>query len=256
MKILAWFKSWLPVIALALQSAATWGATTNELLKQGDIHDLKFNPTQALKHYLPAEQVEPDNVTILLRIARQYRHQMADVEAADEKIRFSELALRYAQRAVCLAPKDSEAQLSNAICYAKSLELYDNKEKMDALRQIKIFADKAVALDAHNDLAWYILGRWYQRVCDLGTLKRKVAEIAYGDLPNATYEDAIKCFRKAIDLNSKRSVYYVDLGITCASLEQTEEAKQYIARGLALPSTGKDDPEAKKRGQEALQALQ
>ena len=130
---------------------------------------------------------------------------MADTGVGDGENPAFRIGLDYAQRAVALAPKNSEAHLSVAICHAKSLELYSNKEKMNALRQVKIFTDKAIALDSNNDLAWYILGRWHEKVADLSSLKRKVAEIAYGSLPKATNDDAAKCFRKAISINPDRS---------------------------------------------------
>jgi tetratricopeptide (TPR) repeat protein len=249
------FKAFMLALSFVLSCGAGCGATADELVKQGDVYDLKFNPTEALKFYLPAEQMEPKNAGILERIARQYRHQMADAPALNEKIRLSGMALGYAQRAAVLAPKDSEAHLSIAICHAKAIELYSSKEKMNALRQVKISADQAIALDSDNHLAWYILGRWHQRVADLNSLKRIVAEMAYGDLPKASFEDAVKCFSKAIRLNPDRSVYHVDLGITYASMGNKEDARKCLEKGLTLPSTGKDDPEAKKRGQETLKTL-
>jgi tetratricopeptide (TPR) repeat protein len=199
--------------------------------------------------------MEPANVDTLLRIARQYRHQTADTADVKEKIRLSGIALSYAKRAVALAPKSSEAHLSVAICHAKSLEFYTNKEKMEALRQVKIFADKAISLDPANDLAHYILGRWHQRVADLGTLKRKVAEMAYGGLPKASYDEAAKSYNKAISINPNRSPYHVDLGITYAAMAKLEDAKKTIKKGLSMPNVGKDDPDAKKRGNEALNTL-
>lgn len=249
------FKTLIFALASLLLAATGSGATVAELVQEGDGHDQKFHPKEALKYYLPAEQMEPANADILLRIARQYRHQMADAGTIPEKNRLSGLGLTYARRAVALAPRDSEAHLSQAICYAKSLELFNNKEKMDALRQVKTSTDKALSLDSGNDLAWYILGRWYQRVADLGTVKRKVAEFAYGDLPAATNDDAVRCFRKAISINPGRSVYHVDLGITYGAMDQKEDARRSIEKGLALPTKGKDDPETKKRGREVLLLL-
>ncbi|KAB2641681.1 MAG: hypothetical protein DVB25_01035 [Verrucomicrobia bacterium] len=232
-----------------------FGATLDDLVKQGDVYDLKFNPTEALKFYLPAEHMDPKNASLLLRIARQYRHQMADGPSVNEKSRQSGLALDYAKRAVAIAPKDSEAQLSIAICHAKSLDLYGNKEKMEALRQIRTLTDRAISLDSENDLAWYILGRWHQRVAEIGGLKRKLAEMTYGDLPKATNDEAVKCFRKAISLKANRSVYYVDLGITYAAMGNKGDARKCIEKGLTLPSTGKDDPETKRRGRETMSSL-
>ena len=243
------------LFSVFLACGTGFGAPADDLVKQGDIHDLKLNPSEALKFYLPAERIEPKNAGILLRIARQYRHQMADASSVNEKIRLSSLAMDYAGRAAVIAPNDSEAQLSIAICNAKSIELQGNKEKINALRQVKIHADRAITLNSNNDLAWYVLGRWHQRVADMGCVKRKIAEMAYGELPKATNDDAVKCFRKAISLKASRSVYYVDLGITYVSMGNNEDARKYIVKGLTLPSTGKDDPETMRRGKETLRAL-
>lgn len=252
-------KTEIPLKALALllflPFGATVAATVDELVREGDVHDQSFRPTEALKSYLPAEKMDADNVDLLLRIARQYRHQTADSWAAAEKIRLSAVALSYAQRAVSLAPKNAEAHLSVAICHAKALELYSNKEKMAALRQVKVSTDKSLALDSNNDLAWYILGRWHEKVSELSTLKRKVAELAYGSLPKASNDDAAKCFRKAISINPNRSPYNIDLGITCAAMGNHADARKHIEKGLAMPSKGKDDPETKKRGRDLLATL-
>ncbi len=249
------FQTLICALSLALPCGIVSGARVDELVKKGNVYDLKFNPKEALKFYLPAEELEPKNVDVLLRIARQYRHEMADAGAIKEKLRLSELGLNYARRAVALAPKDSEAHLSIAICYAKSLELYDNQHKMAALRQVKTSADKAISLDGNNDVAWYILGRWHEKVAELGSMKRKFAEFAYGSLPAATNDDAAKCFRKAISINPNRSPYNIDLGITCAAMGNPVDARKHIEKGLAMPNTGKDDPETKIRGRETLLAL-
>jgi tetratricopeptide (TPR) repeat protein len=241
--------------AMFLTCGAGGAATVAELVRAGDVHDLGFEPKEALESYLPAEKLEPENVELLLRIARQYRHLMADTGAAAEKIRLSGIALEYARRAVALAPKNPEAHLSVAICHAKSLELYSNKEKMAALRQVKLSTDKSLALDSGNDLAWYVLGRWHEKVSELSTLKRKVAELAYGGLPKASNDEAVNCFQKAIRISPNRSPYHIDLGITQAAMGNIADARKHIEKGLAMPSTGKDDPETKKRGRNVLATL-
>lgn len=247
------------ILALALSFLLPCGvisaATFDELVKTGNGHDQSFRPKEALQSYLPAEKMDPDNVDLLLRIARQYRHQMADSGAMAEKLRLSGMALNYAQRAVKLAPNNAETHLSIAICHAKALELYSNKEKMDALRQVKASADKSIALDPSNDLAWYVLGRWNEKIAELSTLKRKVAEMAYGSLPKASADEAAKCFRKAISINPNRSPYNIDLGITYAAMGNPADARKHIEKGLAMPNNGKDDPETKRRGRDLLATL-
>ena len=77
-------------------------------------------------------------------------------------------AVDYAQRAVALAPNDPETQLAVAISYGKMLPIEETKQQIATSRLIKIAADKVIALDPKNDLAWQVLGRWYLALADVG----------------------------------------------------------------------------------------
>jgi tetratricopeptide (TPR) repeat protein len=234
---------------------AAWSSPIDELVAQGNVYDEKFEPAEALKFYLPAEKEEPENVELILRIARQYRHLMADASNAEEKLKFGGLAMAYANRAVELAPKEPEAHLSVAITHVKMVPVLGNKENMEASRQIKASVDKAISLDQDKDIAWHILGCWHQRLANVGMVKRTLAVLVYGGLPEASYDDSVKCFEKAIKLNPSRLMNYIELGRTYAQMDKTAEAREYIEKGLAMPCVGKDDPEAKVRGRETLKEL-
>ena len=250
---------YLPILATCAALTLTGGGvraeSAEELMKQGDVFYDKLQPAEALKCYLPAETLEPDNARLLVRIARQYRHLMSDAPTSAEKLRLGRIAVDYARRAVALAPKDPEAQLAVAISYGKVLPLQSSKEQFANSKVVKSAADNVIALDPNNDLAWQILGRWYLNLADVGAVKRALAQVAYGKLPVAKFEDAERCFLKAIKLNPTRLMHYIELGRTYQQMGRTIDARKYIDMGLALPNTEKDDPESKDRGREILKKL-
>ena len=231
------------------------GQSTDELMAKGDVEDQRLHAGEALKYYLPAEKAEPKNVRLLLRIARQYRHLMADASGNFEKLRLGNVALGYAQRAVALAPNDAEAHLSVAISYGKMLPIMGSKDQVAITPKIKSEVDQAIKLDPNNDLAWHVLGKWHRVLADVPALKRTLAPLIYGKLPKGTNEEACRCFDKAIDLNPKRSMHYIELGRVYAQMGKKAEAKKMIEKGLAMPSVDKDDPEEKARGRETLEKL-
>src|SRR5262245_24120159 len=108
-------------IALPLASADMGADSAEERIQTGDVFYVKLQPVEALKFYLPAEKLDSNNVRLLVRIARQYRHLMSDATNPGEKRRLGTTAVDYAQRAVVLAPNDPEAQLALAISYGKML---------------------------------------------------------------------------------------------------------------------------------------
>src|SRR3954469_24960494 len=105
------------LFALLLLSPSAFAETCEELIAKGDVYYDKLQPAEALKYYLPAEKLDPKNASLLVKIARQYRHLMTDAKSDSEKLRLGKTATDYADRAVSLAPNDPEAQLAIAISY-------------------------------------------------------------------------------------------------------------------------------------------
>lgn len=226
-----------------------------ELVKNGDACDGKFQFDQALGYYLPAEQLEPQNGALLVKISRQYVLRMSDLPNNGEKIASGRKALAYAERAVAVAPNECDSHLSVAICLGKLTPYLSNRETVEASKKIKISADKAVKLDPKNDYAWHLLGRWHQSLANVGGATRMLAGIIYNGLPVASNEEAVECFKKAMTLNPKRLVHVVELGRTYAMMGRKAEAKTYLEAGLAMPNKEKDDSETKQRGRATLKDI-
>ena len=226
-----------------------------ELVKQGDAYDAKYQPDAALQYYLPAEKLDPNNAALLVKLARQYVFRMTDLPLKEDKIASARTALAYAERAVKAAPKESDPHLSVAICWGKLTPLVGNREAVEASRKIKADAEIAVKLDPRSDYAWLVLGRWHQELADVGGVTRALAFVAYGGLPAASNEEAVRCFEKAIALRPDRLIHHVELGRTYAAMGRKDEAIKLLKKGLAMPNTEKDDPETKQRGKATLQKL-
>jgi tetratricopeptide (TPR) repeat protein len=231
------------------------GEPADELIAKGDSYYVKLQAADALKYYLPAEKLEPNNVHLLVRISREFRHLMSDARQPEQKISLGSTAVDYAKRAVALQPDDPETQLAVAISYGKLAPLESSRERFEASRIIKVAADKVIRLDPSSDLGWHVLGRWHLALAELNAFERAFAQFAYGRLPESSYEDAARCFEKAIELNPTRLMHYIELGSAYAHMGRIDDARTFIAKGLAMRETEKDDPETKRQGQELLANL-
>src|SRR5271166_631043 len=248
-------KAFPGIVALLLTPAALHAESADELIAKGDAFYAKLEAAEALKFYLPAEKLEPNNVRLLVRISREYRHLMSDATQPEEKLSLGSIAVNYAKRAAALQPDDPEAQLAVAISYGKLEPLQGNREKFEASRIVKVAADNVIKLDPSSDLGWHVLGRWHAAIANINAFQRAMAQVAYGKLPESTYENAARCFQKAIELNPNRPMHYIELGRVYARMGRTADAKIFITKGLAMRDTEKDDPETKRQGQEVLANL-
>ena len=249
------FKAFPGILALLLTGTTLHAGPADELIAKGDSY-AKSEPAESLEFYLSDEQLEPNNVRLLVRISREYRYLMSDATNSEKKVSLGNTAVGYAKRAAALDPGDPEAQLAVAISYGKLESLESNREKIETSRIIKSAADKVIKLDPSNDLGWHVLGRWYLAFAEVSAFERRLAQITYGKkLPESTYEDAARCFEKAIELNPNRLMHYIELGRAYAQMGRTDAARSLITKGLAMRDTEKDDPETKRKGLELLAEL-
>jgi tetratricopeptide (TPR) repeat protein len=255
MRRLFLFSTIVATAGLFLAGKGRASESADELIQKGDVYYARLQPSEALKFYLPAEKLDPNNAHLLVSIARQYRHLMSEASSKEQKLQLGNTAVDYAQRAVAIAPGDPETQLAVAISYGKLLPLLGTKDQIADSRLIKTAVDKVIALDSNNDLAWQVLGRWYLALADVNAVKRALAQVVYGKLPTAKYEDAVRCFEKAIELNPNRLMHYIELGRAYVQMGKSEEARKLINKGLAMPNTEKDDPEMKDVGRQLLAKL-
>jgi hypothetical protein len=244
------------ILLLALLvSTETYGDPASDLIKKGDACDQQLDNQHALDAYLAAEKLAPPNADLMRRIAKEYAELMADTDSVDEKRELGEKAIGYANRAVALAPQNAMSHLAMAVCYGRMAPLLDNRTKIAYSRLVKEHADQALALDPNNDLTYNILGSWNYELAGLNPLLRALAGMIYGQLPDASYEDSVKDFEKAIQLNPNRLANHIGLGRALAALGDTAEAKKEIELGLSMPNQEKDDPYVKAQGRETLRKI-
>jgi tetratricopeptide (TPR) repeat protein len=247
------------IIATALVvslSCLQAGADPREdLVRKGDAYEVKFDNRDALNAYLAAEKIAPPDAELLRRIAQEYGELMADTNSADEKRSLGEKAIDYAQRAIAADPRDAMAQLAVAVCYGRVAPLMDNKTKIAYSRHVKEYADKALALDPNNDLIYNVLGSWNYELAGLNPVLRSIAGWIYGQIPDASYEEAAKDFQHALQLNPNRLANHIGLGRAYAALGKPAEARTEIERGLSMPDQAKDDPYVKEQGRETLRGI-
>lgn len=255
MKFLMYCLFAVATTALLLVGVGFAAESGDTLVEKGKAFERKFQANEALPLYLSAEKVDPKNPQLLVRIARQYRYLMTDASGNQEKLRLGYLALDYSTRAAACGPKDCDAQLAPAITLGKMLPYLPRKEQVSASPRIKESVDKALAINPDDDTAWHILGRWNRVLAEVSSAKRFVAGLIYGQLPKGSIEEAERDMKKAIAINPRRLMHYIELGRIYAEMGRKQEAREFINKGLAMPDTEKDDPETKQRGRETLAKL-
>jgi len=243
------------LLAISATVALAMAEDVGSLITQGDAYDAQLDTQRALATYLQAEKLGSNDPNLMVRIARQYAFSMNDTRVEGEQRELGEKALSYAKRAVDTDPNNAKAQLSVAICYGRLAGVESNRTKIAYSRFVKEYADKALALDTSDSYAYHVLGAWNFELAGIGSFTRTIAKMIYGDIPEASYENAERYFRKATAMAPQRVAHHVELGRTYIALGKNDLAVTELRQALNLPSKEKDDPESKRRAVEALKKL-
>ncbi|TAG32550.1 MAG: hypothetical protein EAZ36_02070 [Verrucomicrobia bacterium] len=258
------FAPWILFSAFLLAGGLSVGTAQAEagveptlagVLVRAEAAEQSFDTRAALTLYLEADALQPDNSVILQKIAQQYSDLTLEAATYPEKKAKAEQALVYAKRAVALAPDNAVNVLSLAICYGKLGSYSDTRTKIDYSRQVRIEAERAVALDPNYDWARHVLGRWHYEVATLGAPTRLVVRMIYGGLPGASLETAIRELEMAVALAPTRIPHHLELGFAYLAANRKADAAASFERGLALPSVERYDETAKTRARAALKKL-
>jgi tetratricopeptide (TPR) repeat protein len=237
---------------LAVTPALAEDPKLTGLVKQGDAEERLGHTRLALGYFRSAEQIEPRNVGVLLRISKQYSDLIATTKPPEAAEQVAQKALNYARRAVEIDPKIAKAHLSVAVAYGKLTEFVGNKEKLEYSRVIKQEALKSIELDPTDDFAWHVLGRWHSGVANVSGALKLMAKLVYGGMPAASNEDAARCLKKAGELAPQRIIHHSELARVYQLMSKKELAEKEWRIVLSLPALDKEDGKDQAEAREVL----
>lgn len=215
----------------------------------------KLRSADALAAYQCALEENPGDPSILRKIAKQYVEMAPDAASKSEKLRLAQLGYDTALEAGGLEPQSAEGRLTVAVAAARLAFYSGPKAKLQLSRVVRREAAEAVRLEPGYALGWHMLGRWNYEICALNPLLKLVAETVYGEMPAASYEEAVRCLGKAAQLDPENALFLAELGRGYLALGRKAEARRALEKSLALPRRSKDDAGAQKRAEEALREI-
>ncbi len=120
-------------------------------------------------------------------------------------------------------------------------DLLSTKEKIENAFKIKEHAIKALEIRPEDATTNHLLGRWCYNVASIGWLERKLAATLFATPPESTYDEALKYFLRAgeIEQNFPRNDLFT--GDTYLQLGKKDKAKEYYQKAANAPAVSESD---------------
>ncbi len=226
--------------------ASTLGAVAQNsaaLLAEGRKLEAILKEKEALEKYEAAISADANNAQAYAEASfmlSQTGNRTKD--AATKKIAFDK-AMTYAQKAIKLNDKLSEAHYAYAVAMGRVSLLASSEERLKYAKQIKTEAERSIALDAKQAGGYYILGKLNREISNMSSIKIIAAKALYGGVPEGcSFTKAEEYFNKAIELKPNYILYMYDAAINLQYAGKKDKAKTMMNAAIAAKMTTLDDP--------------
>ncbi|MDE3212054.1 MAG: hypothetical protein KGM98_02375, partial [Bacteroidota bacterium] len=175
----------LITLLLAFQVALAASAqNTAVLVKEAADLEKSMQDPQALARYKEALALDPSNVTLLCKCSEiSSRIGSRLIDNPESCSGYFRDAKSYATQALAVDPRSSEANFSMALAISNEATQLGGKEKLEAVRNIKKYADLSIFFDQHNYKAWYILGKWNYAMSSLNFMQKAAVKMFFSGFP-------------------------------------------------------------------------
>jgi tetratricopeptide (TPR) repeat protein len=225
------------------------------LMKQASALEKSFKDDEALQKYLEIIRQDPSNIDALCHVSELYNLIGKRKESKDQQKEYFKTGTQYARQALKLAPGHSEANFAMAISMGRLALISSGQEKIKAVKDIKVYADRCVQIDPSNYKGYYLIGRWHYEVSDLNALERWLVKITYGSFPPSSLDLAITNYRKSMQLNPSFILNYYELARAYKRNDEIAPAKKLLQQMESIPPSFTDDLKIKELGKKMLDDL-
>jgi tetratricopeptide (TPR) repeat protein len=213
-------------LVFLLPFAPVLAQDANSLVIQAKQLEHRGQTDAAIVALKEADNLSPGNPEIQKVLARQYIAKVDDVADTAGKKQYAQMALDLAQKALDQLPKDSEALLGAAAAYGKLCDFVDSKTKVEYSKKVYAEATVGLRLDPSSDFGHLILAKWNLGMVTINPLMKGMAQVLYGQLPDASKEAAIYHFKKAIELAPQRIIHHAEFAHALDLMGDKEGARQ------------------------------
>ena len=229
---------------------------TTHIMKGDSLFKL-FDDKGSLEEYLAAFQLDSMNYEANWKASRAYTDVGEVIEEEDQRAELYLKGSQHAKRAVQIDSLGSKGHLYLSIALGRVALDAGAKERIKLSTDIKKEVDLAIKYDPNDDTAYHVLGRWNRKLSNLSWIESGFADMFLGGVPeDASDENAIAAFKKAVELKPNHINHHLELGITYEMMDMEEEARKEFQTCLDLPNSDSGDAKYKKDAQEWLEDLE
>ncbi len=241
-------KRWLLFFISIIQLLNSFAQSYDSACLKAAQYESQFNEKLALYYYKQASVIDPKNLDVLYKCADLCQRIGSREKDEKRKLQLIDEAFSFAKSAYKYFPHSDKSCVIMSIVLG-NLALYKSgSERMNAVKEVKKYTDKALGINAQNYLAWHVLGRWYFELSNLNFIQKSAIKLFLGGMPDVSFSKAIYAYEKSNSLKPNFCLNYLQLAKAYYANNQKEKAKSILYQLSKLPISSLADKDLKNQG--------
>lgn len=242
----------LIVFSVLFFSGVSFAQTVEELVKQADLLEKQLKEEEAYHKFKEIIKLQPAHLHALTRCSELASRIGRRQPTKEKQMDFYTAAKIYAERALKVNPKDSDANVAMSFAYARMSLLKSGREKVEFVREIKNYADRALTYNPQNFKALFVIARWHYEVSNLNAMERAAVKVFFGGLQKNSLDSAVYYYEKVKVLSPEFVLNYLELAKAYHRNNKKAKAIETLNLLMRLPNTAADDPTIKAEAKQLL----
>ena len=204
------------------------------LTASGDQSFIRIDYPAAIEAYEGALLLDPVNAGILWRLARAYVCMGEVLEEPADRAPLLKRAEAYARRSIDIDSLTAEGHtwLAGALGYL-ALDA-DIRDQVRLSRELLDETTRALQINPGADGALSIRGSFYRALGNVGWLKRGLARVLLGEIPDGGFPEAEVALLQAVALAPEIMRHHYELGVLYMDWGRPEDARRALKQAASL----------------------
>lgn len=224
----------------------------NALLNEAKHLEATFKDKEALDKYLEVLRYQPTNLPALIKTSELHSKLGKRQPTKEKQKQYYHSAKSYALKALQVNPSSSDANFVMAVAMGRITQIASGDEKIKGVKDIKLYAEKSIRFDPNSYKGYTVLGKWHFEVSNLSAVEKWLVKVAFGSLPDASLDEAIRNYEKSKQLNPALLLNYLELAKSYHRKDKDAKAIEHLEALLKLPDLTSDDATIRREAQKLL----
>lgn len=240
---------------LIMGTSMAFSQSPSALIRQADSLEASLLEQAAYARFKEVLKVDPRNYYALWKCSELASRIGNRQTTRAKKIDFFTAGRIYAQTAIKVNPSLADGYYVLAVAMGRKALIENGNERINAVREIRINAEKALKINPAHGRAWHVMGKWHYEVSNLNALEKAALKIMYGGLPKASIKESILAYEKAKSLEPVFALNNLELAKAYHRDGRKDRAIILLKALPSIPNKTEDDTRIKAEGKNLLGKL-